>query len=155
MDARLGSRSARRHLREHGRQPGLAVNAEFRWPQPFHVAVLVATQEASWRFLLSHGRACPTAVRHIFCLMERTALILFSSRRLRINWTRKVNAVRHQNSVFHSLLKFVPWNIFDGFVEEHGADELVRKFKTRHQFIALLYGQFAGTATLRGIESAM
>ena len=105
--------------------------------------------------LSRHGRAFPTAVRHIFCLMERTALILFSSRRLRINWTRKVNAVRHQNSVFHSLLKFVPWNIFDGLVEEHGADELVRKFKTRHQFIALLYGQFAGTATLRGIESAM
>jgi hypothetical protein len=58
--------------------------------------------------------------------MERTALILFSSRRLRINWTRKVNAVRHQNSVFHSLLKLVSWNVFDGLVEEHGADELVR-----------------------------
>jgi hypothetical protein len=67
--------------------------------------------------------------------MERTALILFSSRRLRINWTRKVNAVRHQNSVFHSLLKLVSWNVFDGLVEEHGADELVRPAMTPNKWL--------------------
>jgi hypothetical protein len=99
------------------------------------------------------GRDKPTAVRHIFCLMERTALILFSSRRLRINWTRKVNAVRHQNSVFHSLLKLVSWNVFDGLVEEHGADELVRTFKTRHQFIALMsLGECRAHSNRRSID---
>jgi hypothetical protein len=40
-------------------------------------------------------------------------------------------------------------------VEKHGSDELVRKFKTRHQFIALLYGQLAGASSLREIEATM
>jgi hypothetical protein len=45
--------------------------------------------------------------------------------------------------------------VFDRLVEEHGSDELVRKFKTRHQLIALLYGQLAGAASLREIEATM
>ena len=33
-------------------------------------------------------------------------------------WTRKgINAVRHINSVFHDILKLVPWAAFDGLVE--------------------------------------
>jgi hypothetical protein len=40
-------------------------------------------------------------------------------------------------------------------VEEHGADDAVRKFKTRHQLIALLFGQLAGAGSLRNIEVAM
>jgi len=63
--------------------------------------------------------------------------------------------VRHQNSVFHDLLKFIPWAVFDRLVQEHGTDELVREFKTRHQLITLLFGQFCGAASLRGIEAAM
>jgi hypothetical protein len=63
--------------------------------------------------------------------------------------------VRHQNSVFHSILKFVPWAAFDQLVEKHGSDELVRKFTTRDQLIALLFGQFAGAASLREIEAAL
>jgi IS4 transposase len=55
----------------------------------------------------------------------------------------------------HHLLKQIPWAVFDRLVEEHGADELVRKFKTRHQLIALLYGQLAGATSLREIEAAM
>src|SRR5262249_37828603 len=71
-----------------------------------------------------------------------------------IIWTRKrSNAVRHQNSVFHDLVKLIPWAVFDGLVEEHGTDELVRKFKTRHQLIALLFGQLTGANSLRAIES--
>jgi hypothetical protein len=89
-------------------------------------------------------------------LKRRTALILLGSRRLRIVWTRTgINAVRHQNSVFHHLLKHIPWAVFDRLVEEHGTDELVRKFKTRHQLIALLYGQLAGASSLREIEATM
>lgn len=40
-------------------------------------------------------------------------------------------------------------------MEEHGTDELVRKFTTRHQLIALLYGQLAGASSLREIEATM
>jgi hypothetical protein len=83
-------------------------------------------------------------------------LILLGSRRFRIVWdTREVNAVRHQNSVFHQALKLIPWGKFDGLVEEHGSDELVRTFRTRHQFLALLFGQLAGGNSLREIEAMM
>ena len=34
--------------------------------------------------------------------------------------------MRHQNSVFHELLKLIPWGVFDRLVDEHGSDELVR-----------------------------
>jgi hypothetical protein len=63
--------------------------------------------------------------------------------------------VRHQNSVFHDILKLLPWTVFDRLVDEHGADELVRKFKTRQQLIALLFGQLAGANSLRAIEATM
>jgi IS4 transposase len=63
--------------------------------------------------------------------------------------------MRHQNSVFHSLTKHIPWSRFDGIVEKHGADELVRKLTTKRQFIALLYGQFSGSTSLREIVSGM
>jgi hypothetical protein len=89
-------------------------------------------------------------------LKKCTALILLVSSWLRIIWTRTgSNAVRHQNSVFHDLLKFIPWAVFDRLVQEHGADKCVREFKTRHQLIALLFGQLSGNASLRGIEAAM
>lgn len=63
--------------------------------------------------------------------------------------------MRHQNSVFHDILKLIPWAVFDRLVEEHGSDELVRRFKTRHQFIALVFGQLAGASSLREIEATM
>jgi len=63
--------------------------------------------------------------------------------------------VRHQNSVFHDLLKLIPWGEFDRLVDEHGSDELVRKFKSRHQLIALIYGQLAGASSLREIGATM
>jgi hypothetical protein len=89
-------------------------------------------------------------------LNKRTALILLGSGRFRIIWTRTgANAVRHQNSVFHHLLKLIPWTEFDRLVDEHGSDDLVRKFTSRHQLIALLYGQLAGASSLREIEATM
>ena len=63
--------------------------------------------------------------------------------------------MRHQNSVFHDITKLIPWAVFDRLVEERGADELVRKFKTRHQLLALLFGQLAGANSLRAIEAMM
>ncbi len=63
--------------------------------------------------------------------------------------------MRHENIVFHDLLKLIPWNVFDKLVKEHGSDELARGFKTRHQLVALLYGQFSGAESLRAIKTAM
>ena len=60
--------------------------------------------------------------------------------------------MRHQNSVFHQLTKQVPWSVFDGAVSRHGSDRRVRRLRTRDQFLALLYGQFSGAASLREIE---
>jgi len=51
--------------------------------------------------------------------------------------------------VFHQLLKQIPWAEFDALVSRHGADAGVRRLPTKTQFIALLYGQLAGTVSLR------
>ena len=63
--------------------------------------------------------------------------------------------MQHHNSVFHELLKHIPWHRFDALVDEHGADYRVRRLRTRDQFVALLYGQLGGSASLRDIEQAL
>lgn len=63
--------------------------------------------------------------------------------------------MRHENSVFHALLKHVPWSVFDRLVEEHGADRGVRRLSSRSQLVALLYGQLGGAVSLREIEAAL
>jgi CRISPR/Cas system-associated endoribonuclease Cas2 len=84
------------------------------------------------------------------------ALILLCSKRLATFWdTEKDQAMRHQNSVFHGLLKHVPWDQFDRLVEEHGADARVRQLSTKSQFVALLYGQLSAAASLREIVTGL
>ncbi len=61
----------------------------------------------------------------------------------------------HKNSVFHDLLKHVPWADFDRMVQRHRADARVRRLPTKSQFIAMLYGQLAGAASLRDIVDGM
>jgi hypothetical protein len=63
--------------------------------------------------------------------------------------------MRHQNSVFHGLLKHVPWDEFDRLVEKHGADFRVRTLRTKDQFVALLYGQLSGATSLREIVAGL
>ena len=63
--------------------------------------------------------------------------------------------MRHHNNVFHQVLKQVPWMAFDRLVEEYGADWRVRRLPTKHQFIALLYGQLSQAASLREIEAGL
>jgi hypothetical protein len=63
--------------------------------------------------------------------------------------------VRHQNSVFHDLLKLVPWGEFDRLVNAHGSDARVRRLTTKSQLIALLYAQFSGASSLREIEAGL
>ena len=63
--------------------------------------------------------------------------------------------MRHENSVFHSVLQHVPWPAFDALVEAHGADARVRRLTTKSQFVALLYGQLSGAASLREIVTGL
>ena len=55
----------------------------------------------------------------------------------------------HQNSVFRDVLKHVPWDAFERLVEEHGSDFRVRRLTTKSQFVALVYAQLSGAASLR------
>ena len=63
--------------------------------------------------------------------------------------------MRHHNSVFHDLLKRVPWAVFDRLVGVYGADRRVRRLPTKAQLIALLYGQFSGAVSLREIVGGL
>jgi IS4 transposase len=63
--------------------------------------------------------------------------------------------MRHHNSVFHSVLKHVPWPAFDRLVEAHAADTGVRRLTTKSQLVALLYGQLSGAASLREIVTGL
>ncbi len=61
--------------------------------------------------------------------------------------------MRHHNTVFHSVLKHVPWHVLDRLVDEFKANKRVRRLTTRDQFIALLYAQLEGSESLRAIEA--
>src|ERR1700694_4453978 len=67
----------------------------------------------------------------------------------------EINAMRHESSGFHGLLKHVPWHRFDSLVEDHGAEARVRRLSTKSQFVALLYGQFSGAVSLREIVTGL
>jgi transposase len=61
------------------------------------------------------------------------------------------HAMRHHNTVFHAVLKQVPWHVLDRLVDEAGANKKVRRLTTQAQFKALLYAQLAGSESLRAI----
>ena len=63
--------------------------------------------------------------------------------------------MRHHNSVFHDLLKHVPWAAFERLVDKHNADHRVRRLSSKSQFLALLFGQLAGASSLREIEAGL
>ncbi len=63
--------------------------------------------------------------------------------------------MRHENSVFHQLTKHIPWHVFDDAVARHKSDFRVRRLRSRDQFLALLFGQFAGAPSLRRIEDGL
>ncbi len=65
------------------------------------------------------------------------------------------NAVRHQNTVLHTLLKHLPWGEFERLVEEHGADEDERGFTTKTQLVAMIYAQLSGALSLREIAAGV
>ena len=63
--------------------------------------------------------------------------------------------MRHRNSVFHDILKLVPWSAFDRLVEAHGTDEGTRRFSSRQNLNALLFAQLSGAGSLREIGATM
>jgi len=67
--------------------------------------------------------------------------------------TKGINTVRHQNIVFHELLKHIPWSIHDRLVDQYNADWDDRVIKTKAHLIAMLYAQFCGARSLREIET--
>ena len=63
--------------------------------------------------------------------------------------------MRHENSVFHGLLQHIDWLEFDRLVDKHSGNYRVRRLPMKSQFICLLFGQFAGSQSLRDIETAL
>ena len=63
--------------------------------------------------------------------------------------------MRHHNSVFHEILKHLPWGEFERLVQAHGADMRVRQLTTKSQLVALLYAQLSGASSLREIEAGL
>src|SRR5208282_439409 len=65
------------------------------------------------------------------------------------------HTMRHHNTVFHAVLKLVPWHVLDRLVDEFKANKKVRRLTTQNQFTALLYAQLAGSESLRAIETGL
>ena len=63
--------------------------------------------------------------------------------------------MRHENTVFHGLLKLVPWPQFKELVKKHEMDAGVRGLTTKSQFIAMLFAQLAGSASLRDLTTTL
>jgi hypothetical protein len=68
---------------------------------------------------------------------------------------RRNNTVRHQTIVFQDVLKLVPWGELERLVTAHGADAGVRRLTAKRHLVALLYGQFSGSSSLREIETGL
>jgi len=66
---------------------------------------------------------------------------------------KRTSAMRHQNTVFHSILKLLPWNVMDRLVDRFGTNKHVRRLTTQNQLAVLLYGQLAGADSLRAMEA--
>jgi len=61
--------------------------------------------------------------------------------------------MRHHNTVFHAVLKCAPLHILNRLVEQSNANKKVRRLTTQNQFVAMLYAQLSGAASLRAIEA--
>jgi hypothetical protein len=63
--------------------------------------------------------------------------------------------VPHQNSVFHTILKLVPWDAVARLSAAHGIPDMERGFTAKTHLVALLYGQLAGATSLREIVTVL
>jgi hypothetical protein len=63
--------------------------------------------------------------------------------------------VPHENTVFHGLLKFIPWSAFDRLLAQAEGGRDARTTTGRSHLAALLVAQFCGFESLRDIETGM
>lgn len=61
----------------------------------------------------------------------------------------------HHSSVFHAMLKRLPWDELDAAVARHGAAGCARGFSFKSQLTAMLYAQLSGAASLRDVEGGL
>jgi hypothetical protein len=63
--------------------------------------------------------------------------------------------VPHHNSLFHAMLKLLPWDEFEAAVVRHGVARTTRGFSFPSQLVAMLYAQLSGAGSLRAIETGL
>ncbi len=61
--------------------------------------------------------------------------------------------MKHSNSIFYQLLKFIPRHTFQKVVDRHKGDHRVRTLSCWDQLVALLFAQLNSQTSLRGIET--
>lgn len=61
----------------------------------------------------------------------------------------------HDNSVFHAVLKHVPWDALSEAVGRHGAADCARGFSFKSQLVAMLYAQLSGAVSLRHVAAGL
>lgn len=61
----------------------------------------------------------------------------------------------YHNSVFHDVLKLVPWWRLDDLTVELGTEAEARKLSAKQHLIAMLYAQLFGSQSLRSIEDGL
>ena len=60
----------------------------------------------------------------------------------------------HNNTLFHSMLNFIPRHQFDALENQHGTGRKARDFTRWNQFVHLMFMQLTGRSSLRdGIQS--
>jgi hypothetical protein len=63
--------------------------------------------------------------------------------------------VRHENSVFHDVLKHLPFDELERLVALHGTDDAERGFDTKSHLVALIYAQLSRATGLREIANTI
>ena len=63
--------------------------------------------------------------------------------------------MQYQNTVFHGVLKHIPWAVVDRLAEQHEGDRDPRALGAKAHLIAMLYAQFCGSRSLRDIETSL
>ena len=61
--------------------------------------------------------------------------------------------MQHCNSIFASLLKPIPRRWFKALVERHGGDDYDKSFRSWDHVVALIFAQFCGADSLRGLAA--
>lgn len=61
--------------------------------------------------------------------------------------------MQHCNSIFASLLKPLPRRWIKAAVERHGGDDYDKSFRTWDHLVVLIFAQFCGGDSLRGLET--